>query len=170
MASDSTLPCSAVISEAISLRLASISSRRRNSTSARRDRLVARHAGNAALAAATAASTSSTVARATDPVCSPVAGLYTGPVRPEVDSTILPSIQWWISFISHLSCWANGVHDRASGPERARTISWPQCRYFDNPRFTNRPWPLAPVNVSFSRITRPRLSTVSTLPSISNPS
>ena len=43
------------MSEAISLRLASTSSRMWNITSARRERLVARQAGNAALATATAA-------------------------------------------------------------------------------------------------------------------
>ena len=75
IASESTLPCSAVSNEAISLRLASTSSRMRNRISARRDRLVDRHAGKAALAAATAASTSSADARSTAPDCSPVAGL-----------------------------------------------------------------------------------------------
>jgi hypothetical protein len=93
IASDSTLPCSAVIREAISLRLASISSRRRNITSARFDRLAPRHAGKAAFAAATAASTSATDASPTSLDCSPLAGLNTGDVRSEVDSTTLPSIQ-----------------------------------------------------------------------------
>ena len=49
-ASPSTLPCSREMSEAISLRLASTSSRMWNMTSARRERLVARQAGNAAFA------------------------------------------------------------------------------------------------------------------------
>ena len=92
-ASDSTLPCSAETSEAISLRLASTSSRMWNMTSARRPRLVARHSGNAALAAATPASTSATVAKSTLATCSPVAGLKTVPDRPDVPSTVAPSIQ-----------------------------------------------------------------------------
>ena len=63
---DSTLPCSAVSSEAISLRLASTSSRRWNMISARRDeaRSPATPA-DAALADATAASTSATLAKST---------------------------------------------------------------------------------------------------------
>src|SRR4051794_26150576 len=98
-ASDSTLPCSAVTSEAISLRLASISSRRWNMPSARRPRPVARQPGAAALAAATAASTSATLAKSTLAACSPVAGLNTGPDRPDVPSTTAPSIQCEILFI-----------------------------------------------------------------------
>ena len=98
-ASDSTLPCSAVTSEAISLRLASTSSRRWNITSARRPSPVARHAGNAALAAATAASTSATLAKSTLAACSPVAGLNTVPERPDVPSTTAPSIQCEMRFI-----------------------------------------------------------------------
>ena len=38
-------------------------------------------------------STSGTEANATSCVCSPVAGLYTGPVRPEAPGTCLPPIQ-----------------------------------------------------------------------------
>ncbi len=68
-ASPSTLPCSLLMSEAISLRLASTSSRMWNMTSARRDRFVARHAGNAALATATAASTSAADAKSTAACC-----------------------------------------------------------------------------------------------------
>ena len=68
-------------SEAISLRLASTSSRMWNITSARRDRFVARHAGNAALAAATAASTSQT--KPDRPSCLlPSAGFQTTPSDP----------------------------------------------------------------------------------------
>src|SRR5215203_1629917 len=111
-ASDRTLPCSAVTSEAISLRFASTSSRRWNITSARRPSPVDRHAGNAALAAATAASTSATPARSTLAVCSPVAGLNTAPDRPEPPSTIAPSIQWLMRFMGPPSgaseCLARG--------------------------------------------------------------
>ncbi len=64
-----------------------------NITSARRPRPVARHSGNAAAAAATAASTSATLAKSTLAACSPVAGLYTVPERPDVPSRTPPSIQ-----------------------------------------------------------------------------
>ena len=94
IASDTTLPCSAVSMVAISLRFASTSSRMRNMISARFDRLVERQVTDAAFADATAASTSSSDARSTMPDCSPSAGLNTGAVRPDVDSTTRPSIQW----------------------------------------------------------------------------
>ena len=55
---------------------------------------VARHMGKAALAAAIAASISSTLAMSTVLVCSPVAGLNTGRLWPDVDGTIWPLIQW----------------------------------------------------------------------------
>src|SRR3954451_8002436 len=93
-ASLSTLPCSAVSREAISLRFAATSSRTWNRISARRDRLVERHSTDAALADATAASTSSALAKSTSAACSPVAGLNTTPERPDVPATTLPSIQW----------------------------------------------------------------------------
>jgi hypothetical protein len=73
-ASVTVLPCSAETWVAISLRLASTSSRNRNITSARRDSEAARQAGNAASAAATAVRTSSAVAATTSACCSPVAG------------------------------------------------------------------------------------------------
>ena len=93
-ASPSTLPCSDVSSDAISLRLASTSSRRWNITSLRRDSDVERQPGSASLAVATARSTSSTEAKSTSACCSPVAGFHTGPVRPDVPSTVCPPIQW----------------------------------------------------------------------------
>ena len=98
-ASERTLPCSAVSNEAISLRLASTSSRMWNITSARRPSPVARHAGKAAAAAATAASTSATLAKSTLAACSPVAGLNTVPLRPEAPSTMAPSIQCEMRFM-----------------------------------------------------------------------
>ena len=76
-ASDSTFPCSAVISSASSPARASSSSRNRNSTRARRASEVSRQAGNAALAAATAASTSAGAACASRAVTAPVAGSVT---------------------------------------------------------------------------------------------
>ena len=94
IASDSTLPCSAVRIRATSSRRSWTSSRIRKSSSARFASEVARQAGNAAFAAATAASTSSAVAKSTSPVCSPVAGLNTGPLRPDAPATDLPPIQW----------------------------------------------------------------------------
>ena len=72
------------------------SSRTRNKISARRESDVARHAGNAAFATATASPTSSTEAKSTAPVCRPVAGLYTGPLRPDFPATAIPPIQWLI--------------------------------------------------------------------------
>src|SRR4051794_35633391 len=101
-ASESTLPCSAVTREAISLRLASTSSRRWNITSARRPSPVARHPALAARAAATAASTSATLAKSTLAVCSPVAGLNTTPDRSDAPSTTVPSIQCPTRFIANV--------------------------------------------------------------------
>ena len=83
IASESTLPCSAVRIRATSSRRSCTSSRIRKSSSARFASEVARQAGNAAFAAATAAPTSSVVARSTSPDCCPSAGLNTGPVRPD---------------------------------------------------------------------------------------
>ena len=91
-ASDSTLPCSDVRSEAISLRLASISSRVWNMISLRRDSDIVRHDVKALAATATAWSTSSAEAKSTSACCSPVAGFHTGPVRPDVPATCLPSM------------------------------------------------------------------------------
>src|SRR5579885_658862 len=93
-ASGSTLPCSAVRMRAISSRRSCTSSRMRKKSSARRASESDRHAGNAAFAAWTAASTSSTEAKSTAPVCSPVAGLNTGPVRPDSPARREPPIQW----------------------------------------------------------------------------
>ena len=96
IASDSTLPCSAVRYLAISSRRSCTSSRIANRISARFAIESARHAGNAAFAAWTARSTSSTVAKSTAPDCWPVAGLNTGPLRPDVPAYGAPEIQWLI--------------------------------------------------------------------------
>ena len=69
-------------------------SRIENMSSARLPSESARQAGKAAFALATAASISSTEAKSTSPVCRPVAGLKTGPVRPDVPGTSGPPIQW----------------------------------------------------------------------------
>ena len=45
-----------------------------------------------------------------------------------------------------------------------------QTKYCESPRFTYCPWPFRPTNASFSITTDPRDSTVSTLPSITQPS
>ena len=70
------------------------SSRIAKNSSARFAIDVVRHVVNASAALRTAASTSSTDARSTAPLCTPAAGLNTGPVRPDVPSTRLPPIQW----------------------------------------------------------------------------
>src|SRR4051794_19580708 len=147
-ASPSTLPCSDVRWVAISLRLASTSSRKWNITSERRDSDVARHAGKAVAAAATAASTSSTDANSTSACWSPVAGFQTGPVRPDVPATVPPLIQCEMRF----------------------TRGSPQTRYWVRLRRRYRPWPLVPTNEPPSTTTAPRESTVSTRPAISMPS
>ena len=148
-ASDSTLPCSAVTSDAISLRLASTSSRRRNITSARRDRPVARHSGRAALAAATAASTSAAVGEVD------LGGLLAG--GGVVDG----------AGAARRAGDGAAVDPVLDGPHVRHLLgTGAQIRYCDRPRFTNRPWPLRPLNVSSSTTTVPRDKTVSTLPSI----
>ena len=92
-ASLSTLPCSAVISAARSSRWRSTRSRSRNRAAARWLREVAAHSGTAAAALLTACATSSLSARTTDPDCSPVAGLWTGPTRSEPPGIRFPPIQ-----------------------------------------------------------------------------
>jgi hypothetical protein len=73
-ASDATLPCSEVISAAMSSLRAFTSSRNANKTSDRLDSEVRRQLPSAPRAASTAASTSAAVAKSTVPVTSPVAG------------------------------------------------------------------------------------------------
>ena len=92
-ASESTLPCSAVMIFARSSALSCSSSRNANSTADRRDNEAWRQSGNAASADATAAFTSSTDARSTSPDTNPVAGLNTGADRPDVPATRLPFTQ-----------------------------------------------------------------------------
>ena len=85
-ASDSTLPCSAVMIAASSSFRAFSSSRKANRTWVRLARDVFRHVANAASAAATISSTSASLAIATCADTSPVAGLVTSPNRPPVPS------------------------------------------------------------------------------------
>ena len=90
IASESTLPCCDVRTVATSVLRASSSSRIANMISARLDSDVARQAGSASLAASTAWFSSATSAKSTSCVCSPVAGSYTGPRRPDSPGTCLP--------------------------------------------------------------------------------
>src|SRR5829696_10176171 len=66
----------------------------RNMMSVRFDSEVARQPGKAAAAAATADPSSSVDAKSTHFSWVPVAGLNTGPRRPDVPATALPPIQW----------------------------------------------------------------------------
>ena len=93
-ASDSTLPCSAVMIAASSSLRAFNSSRNANNTCVRRASEVSRHSGKAAFAAATIASTSSADARASWPLISPLAGLVTSENRPPDPSKGAPDFQW----------------------------------------------------------------------------
>ena len=81
------LPCSDESSRARSSYSAWISSRNLNSTRARRCGLVAAQPGKAACALAIAFSTSALLASATLACTSPVFGLNTSPVRPDVPAT-----------------------------------------------------------------------------------
>ena len=78
-ASDSTLPCSRVISAASSSLWWKTSSRKANMTCARRVSEAAPHSAAAAVAAVTARSTSAAVANGTRVTTSPVAGSVTSP-------------------------------------------------------------------------------------------
>ena len=92
-ASEMTLPCSAVSRLAISCLFCSTSSLKRNKMALRCATLTSRQEAKASLAEATAWSTSATEAKSTSPVCSPVAGLKTGPELPEAPGVSLLSIQ-----------------------------------------------------------------------------
>ena len=81
-ASESTLPCSAVMIAASSSLRAFSSSRNANRIWVRLASEVSRQRGNAAAAAATTSFTSSSLASASWAVTSPVAGLVTSPNRP----------------------------------------------------------------------------------------
>src|SRR6188474_1893463 len=66
----------------------------RKKSSARFDSDQWRHVEWAAVAASTARSMSWVDAKSTSPDCSPVAGLYTGPFRPDSPRMASPPIQW----------------------------------------------------------------------------
>src|ERR1017187_5205184 len=102
-ASAMVFPFSRLMNVASWLRCSAIKLRRLNKTSARRDRGVDRHSAAAAVAAATARSTSSTPAKPTSAMISPVAGLVTAPLRPEVAATGFPLIQCEITVWGNVS-------------------------------------------------------------------
>ena len=99
-ASESTLPCSAVMAAATSSLRAARISRNAKSTWVRRVSDEDRHSAKAPLAAATAASTSSGPARSTCAVTAPVAGSKTSPRRPAAPSQSLPPTQCVIRAVS----------------------------------------------------------------------
>ena len=101
IASDSTLPCSATSSFAISSLFSCTSSPDRGTSAPR--------AGPATPTATTRTRPSPTAPPGRpppptpgrrQPVCRPVAGLNTGLVRPDVPATEAPSIQWWMGAIA----------------------------------------------------------------------
>ncbi len=92
-ASESTLPCSAVMISASSPARALSSSRNANRIRVRLASDVSRHAGNAAFAAAIAAADSSADASGSCAVTAPVAGFVTSEKRPEVPATAAPPTQ-----------------------------------------------------------------------------
>ena len=103
LASESTLPCSAVMMAASSSVRSTSRWRRRKNTSARLMRLVARHAGRAALATAIASSTSAVEANATCAWTRPVAGSNTSPVRSAAPRAS-PLMWWWMTVMRILLC------------------------------------------------------------------
>src|SRR3954452_4231653 len=97
LASERTLPCSAVMTRAMRSSFSSSSRRNRIRTRARRSAGVCAHFGNASRAIRTASSTSAALASATWPAASRVAGLNTGAVRPLLPEASLPAMKCLIS-------------------------------------------------------------------------
>ena len=91
-ASSRTLPCSAVMSAAMSFLLFSSSSRNLNSTWVRLASEVSAQPSQAALAVDTTSPTRSADARSRTPVTSPVAGLKTSLVRSAVPDQGAPAM------------------------------------------------------------------------------
>src|SRR5262249_42314141 len=91
------LPCSEDNSWARLSNSLCTSPRNLNRTRARRCGLVAAQAGCAASALAMACSTSDLLAKLTLACTSPVLGLNTSPLRPDVPATFLPPMKWPIS-------------------------------------------------------------------------
>lgn len=99
-ASSTVLPCSEVNTSAISRRRDATSSRKANMMFCLWVRDEYLQVSKASRAAATTVSTSETEAKATSPVCSPVAGLNTGPLRPEDPDVKDPATQCRICLMS----------------------------------------------------------------------
>src|SRR3954451_1742799 len=114
-ASESTLPCSSVISAAMSSLRWCTSSRNLKRIPVRRDSEDCDHSSNAAAAAPTARSTSDCSARTTSACCSPVAGLNTGPRRLPEPVVSAPSIQCWMVLTLWFSLVVGGGADVRSG-------------------------------------------------------
>src|SRR6478735_1283152 len=93
-ASESTLPCSAVMSAATSSLRSLSSSRKAKSTPARLASEASAHSSHAEAADVTTSSTSEAEARSSTPDCSPVAGLKTGDVRSAVPVHGWPAMRW----------------------------------------------------------------------------
>ena len=115
-ASESTLPCSAVMSSAISPLRASSSSRNLNSTWVRLVSDAWRHSPKAACAAATASSTSAVSAKSTVPDTWPVAGSKMSPCRSATPPKALPSIQWVTCLLMGRCLSRRWVGDRRDAP------------------------------------------------------
>src|SRR5690348_631942 len=95
-ASESTLPCSAVISAASSSLRSLTSSRKRKTIWVRLVTEVFAQAGAASFAAAITCAASAASAKATVAVTAPVAGLVTSPWLPQEPAYSCPSTQWGI--------------------------------------------------------------------------
>ncbi len=106
IASDRTLPCSAVMSAASSPLRELSSSRNANITCVRAASDVRPQAGAAAAAAAMTASASARDASASRPVTSPVAGLVTSAVRSLVPAKASPPAQWPMCFVVVMSSFS----------------------------------------------------------------
>ena len=110
-ASDSTLPCSSVISRASSSRCVSMSDLKRNSTRARCRGGVAAHAGSARRAEAIAADVSAALARASCARTWPVAGSYTLPYRADPSAATRPSMKCPSDKAGrHVRAWGRGLY------------------------------------------------------------
>ena len=103
-ASESTLPCSAVMIAASSPARSLSSSRKRKTTWVRAATEVAAQPGAAAAALAMTRSASAVEARATRPVTSPVAGLVTSAVRSEEPAKAALSSQWATGAVMGPAC------------------------------------------------------------------
>ena len=131
-ASESTLPCSAVMIAASSSLRALSSSRNANRIWVRLVSEVSRQAGNAAAAASITTRASSTLASATSPVTAPVAGLVTGEVAPEAPAKISLLTQWLMVVTKYLlRCAVVVGRRRRTGGPRRHSVSRRRLGRFD---------------------------------------